>query len=109
MRLGRVVQTVAAVLLLGVIHVDLMGSHCDLLHATGSRVAVTGAASRSTNADPCGSGCVPDCYCCSQSEGAAFTLLDHGPCIVVMAFAAPATRASDGFRTLPYHPPLGLL
>jgi hypothetical protein len=109
MRPARVVHTVVAILLLGAIYADLVSSHCDLLHATVSRVVVTGAASRGTDADPCGLGCVPDCYCCSQSEGAAFTLVEHGSCIVVTAFEAPATRASDGFRTLPYHPPLGLL
>ena len=109
MRLGRAVQTVAAGLLLGAIYVDLVGPHCDLVRATGSHAVVTSASSRGTGADPCASGCVPDCYCCSQSEGAVLTRVEHGPRIVVMAPAAPATRASDGFRTLPYHPPLGLL
>jgi len=103
------VQVVVAVLLLGAIHLDLVGSRCDLPRASGSRAAGVAAASGGTEADPCRSACVPDCYCCSQSEGAVLSLFEHEPRVVVMAFGAPATRAIDGFRTLPYHPPLGLL
>ncbi len=102
-------QVVVAVLLLGAIPVDLVASRCDLPRASGSRAAGVAAASGSTEADPCRSTCVPDCYCCSQSEGAVLGGVEHGPRVVVVAFGAPATRAIDGFRTLPYHPPLGLL
>jgi len=58
--------------------------------------------------DPCANGCVPDCFCCSQSvtRGRAVLPPDAGPATLTVSI--PTNPAPTGVRPVPYHPPLNL-
>lgn len=108
--LRRVVQFVAAGLLLASICVDVVASRCDRPEASASSRAVVTLADHEAGAsDHCASGCMPDCYSCSRSEGATVIRLGAGPDAVVARIPGSAARAGDGVLPLPYHPPLHLL
>jgi hypothetical protein len=107
--LGRVVRTVAAVTLLGSVGGSLLGSRCDLPEADQLGAAVPAITVAHADADPCASGCKPDCFVCSRSEVATSARFDWEPPVVVATVPARDARPSDGVVTLPYHPPHRLL
>ncbi len=109
MTLGRVAHTLAALTLLGSICADVVSSRCDLPRAGRSQAAIGVAARHDSDADPCSSGCMPDCYSCSRSEEAAVIRFESQPQVVVATVSVSDARASEGVLSLPYHPPLQLL
>ena len=111
MALGRLVNLLAAVLLMGAICVDIVSGRCDLPSAGGHVQAGLNLASgaRGHDGDRCTSGCIPDCYGCSRSEIALAVQIDREPQVVVATVMAPLARPADGVVTLPYHPPLTIL
>jgi len=69
---------------------------------SGPGIAASGAGAQ----DPCANGCVPDCFCCSQSvtRGPAVLPPDAGPATLTVSL--PPNPAPAGIRPVPYHPPL---
>jgi hypothetical protein len=95
-------------LVLSAIVTDLaLDANCDGGPAFTASTAIL-ASSDTSAPDSCGTVCVPDCFCCSQS-------VTPGPA-VLLPVAGPASRAAavlpeaapTGFRPVPYHPPLHL-
>lgn len=56
--------------------------------------------------DPCGDGCVPDCYCCSVLTLAPVFRLVQMNAPVLAGATAPEGSCAAGVQTPPYHPPL---
>ncbi len=105
---GRLAR-IGAMLLLATICADLSNVHCDgPLQLGGTSVPVLDAAD-SDNADPCAAICVPDCFCCSRTEQAAFVQLRPDAEPLAPLGAGAFLRPISGVRPLPYHPPLNLL
>ena len=108
-RLWRAVNLIAAALLLFTIAADILAdARCDRPPtARASGGFVTSTQGRPTGDDPCGSSCVPDCFCCSTlSTGpATLSLESSGPAVLIEPCDAVAFRA--GVYPLPYRPPLG--
>ncbi len=103
-------RAVVTLVLLGSIGASFLGSRCDLPQAGQAQAAVS-AVGADGDADPCGSGCKPDCFVCScaRSEAAAYAQLEYQPPVVVATVPGPDARPSDGVLTLPDHPPHRLL
>ena len=79
---------------------------CDGALAPPAHGATVAASSGDGSPDACARGCVPDCYCCSQSitTGPAVLPPDAGP--VVPMQAPLSTPSPVGVRPVPYRPPL---
>ena len=80
---------------------------CD--RASAAETSSPSIAARSVgNEDPCAGGCVPDCFCCSQSltRGPAVLTPDVGP--VTVAPSLNPAAGPRGLRPVPYRPPLNL-
>lgn len=105
-RIWAVVRAAAALLVLFTITADIVAdSRCHLPAHIQGRAVLRGPAP-SANQDPCSTGCVPDCYCCSQSvtRGPAVLPPDAGPATVTLPLLLSAAPA--GVRPVPYRPPL---
>ena len=107
---GRVVRAVVTLVLLGSICASFLGSRCDLPQADRAQATVS-ALGPGGDADPCGSGCKPDCFACScaRSEAAAYAQFECEPPVVVATVPGAEARPIDGVLALPYHPPHRLL
>lgn len=107
-RIWLAVRAAAALLLLFTITADILAdSRCHPAARAQVPAGLWGSVP-STDQDPCDAGCVPDCYCCSQSvtRGPAVLPPDAGPVTPtppLLPAAAPA-----GVRPVPYRPPLAL-
>ncbi len=103
-------RAVVALALLGSIGASFLGSRCDLPQADRAQATVSVLGSEG-DADPCGSGCKPDCFVCScaRSEAAVYAQLEYQPAVAAANVPGPAASARDGVVALPYHPPHGLL
>ena len=55
--------------------------------------------------DPCADGCLPDCFCCSQSVTRAPAILSRPAEAVAVAACPPPAPDPAGVRPVPYHPP----
>lgn len=110
-RIWRIVNACAALLVLLTITADILAdSRCHPPARVHGPAALAGPSSLppSTERDPCATGCVPDCYCCSQSvtRGPAILPPDAGPVMPTLPLLIPAAPA--GVRPVPYRPPLRL-
>jgi hypothetical protein len=108
-RMLAVVRAAAALLVLFTITADIVAdSRCHPPAHIQAREVLRGPAPSAANQDPCRTGCVPDCYCCSQSvtRGPAVLPPDAGPATVTLPLLLPAAPA--GVRPVPYRPPLDL-
>ena len=87
-----------------------LGFDADCDDPPGAPVSVLSVApsAGSGSTDACAVGCVPDCYCCSQSiaPDLAALALDAGP-IGVPQPERPV-KGPAGVRPVPYRPPLHL-
>lgn len=108
-RIWRAVRLAATLSILFVIAMDIVAdSRCNRL--SGGEVAASLSIPVPPAAlDPCSSGCVPDCFCCStlSMTAAAFSLESSGPAATVVALAD--LNFSPGVHPLPYRPPLASL
>ena len=107
-RTWHAVRVIAAAFVLFTIAADVVAdARC---HPSVQAPAATGvsAASSTTDQDPCVTGCVPDCFCCStlSPSPVAPPVEVSGPTVLVEALAAPQFR--PGVHPLPYRPPLTL-
>ena len=96
----------AALMLLFVIAADLgADSRCHRAPGVDVRAGLS-APVPSPDQDPCGSGCVPDCFSCSTLfvGPVSVPVESSGPAVAVVALAERDCR--PGLRPLPYHPPL---
>lgn len=102
----RTVRLLAASLVLLAIAFDVAA---DVRCNTVTRESVIASVQPATTGgqqDPCNTGCVPDCFCCSTLFPSPVPppLDVAGPAV---ALATPADlRFDTGVRPLPYHPPL---
>ena len=107
-RTWRVIRLAAAALVLFTIAADVVADARCHPAVQASSVTSVSAASSTNAQDPCRTGCVPDCFCCSTlSPGPMAPPVEtSGPTVPVEALAAP--RFEPGVLPLPYRPPLAL-
>lgn len=102
------VRAGAALLLLAAIVADLAyDSRCH----PGPRVedaTIVWAAGAAASDDPCGGGCVPDCYCCSVLTATPMFRLPEADRPLVSVLAAVDSARAAGVVPGLYHPPLAL-
>ena len=104
----RAIRMTAAALVLFTIAADVVAdARCHPAVKASSVTSVSGASS-TDDQDPCATGCVPDCFCCSTLSPShmAPPIQISGPAVTVEALAAP--RFEPGVLPLPYRPPLAL-
>lgn len=103
------VRAAAAFFVLFTIAADLVAdSRCHSPARTQAAAGTQTSTLRSVDQDPCRTGCVPDCYCCSQTVTCGPVSLppDAGPVVhTVPPLAAPPP---SGVRPVPYRPPLSI-
>jgi hypothetical protein len=107
-RLSRALR-VAACLLLSAIGADIVAdTRCDKgSSSSASTAGVRGPLQGQRPTDePCGSFCVPDCFCCSFSVAATPAVLPPEPGPLAPLDANPLERWSEGVRPVVDHPPL---
>jgi len=107
-RIWHGIRLAAAALVLFTIAADVVAdARCHPAVQTPSVTSVSGASS-TDDRDPCATGCVPDCFCCSTLSPSHMgpPIQISGPAVRVEALAAP--RFEPGVLPLPYRPPLAL-
>jgi hypothetical protein len=100
---------VPASLLLLAIAADIVAdTRCDKGSASSASTAAVREAvqGRGQTDEPCGSFCVPDCFCCSFSVAAAPTVVPPEPGPLAPLALAALERWSEGIRPVVDHPPL---
>jgi len=100
---------VPACLLLFAIAADIVAdTRCDKgSSSSASTAGVRGAVEGQRQTDePCGSFCVPDCFCCSSSVAAAPAVVPPEPRPLAPLAAPTLERWSEGVRPVVDHPPL---
>jgi hypothetical protein len=95
---------IVAVLILGLLVLDLGDAWCDPLIAPGAGPLISTTATSST--DPCSGTCVPDCFCCSSSVPAVSLHLTCEPLTSMLALHVTEAAASSGFEIPLDHVPL---
>jgi hypothetical protein len=106
-RRGAPVLRLVAMLLLAVIVTDVVGdAGCDIPStAVRADLSMTTGVAAGSN-EPCASFCVPDCFCCSRSVGAAAIIAPPRPAPLAVLDAPAAERWPHGVRPVVDHPPL---
>lgn len=102
------IRLAAAAFVLFTIAADIVAdARCHPAVQAASVTSVS-AASSDENQDPCRTGCVPDCFCCSTLSPSPMAppVEISGPAVQVEALAAP--RFETGILPLPYRPPLAI-
>jgi hypothetical protein len=96
-----------ALSLLAVIAADVVGdADCDPLRLdVGSVTLAVAPAGATSTADPCADFCVPDCFCCARSVGAATAAVPPVPALLSPLAPADAADRTQGVRPLLDHPP----
>ena len=97
------VVRIAAVLILGLLALDLADAGCDPL-VPAREIAVT--TSPNGDADPCSEVCIDDCFCCSSSVAAVRPAPISEPAPTQMMAAPGNARSSPGFALPLDHVPL---
>lgn len=105
-RRSRWIRALAALFLSAILADVCFDADCDGTLVSGAQAATLAVSSGGGASDACARGCVPDCYCCSQSitTGPAVLPPDAGP--VVPMQAPLSTPSPVGVRPVPYRPPL---
>jgi hypothetical protein len=94
-------------LLLAVIVSDVAGdAGCDIPNTAVAADASMSAGGAAGSNDPCVSFCVPDCFCCSRSVGAAAVIAPPRPVPLTVLDAPARERWPQGVRPVIDHPPL---
>jgi len=97
----------AASLLLAMIVADVAAdASCDLPDAQVRAEATLCPANTSANTEPCASFCVPDCFCCSRSVGAAAVIAPPRPVLLKPVDAPAMENRPEGVRPVIDHPPV---
>lgn len=106
----KALKRFVAVLFAALAFADLaLDAGCDPLSlptARASVVAARDAASGSAD-EPCGTVCVPDCFCCSRTLVGGLAVVPTTLGLVTAAPEGPPPAAPVGVHPVPYHPPLG--
>jgi hypothetical protein len=99
----------AAIVLLAAISLDVLAdAGCDApaLSDPGTIAVRAPEQGKRGGAEPCAPFCVPDCFCCSRSMGAAPTIMPPAPGLLSALDAPVKERWPKGFRPVVDHPPL---
>ena len=94
---------VAALLMLGLLALDLMDAWCDPLVPARESTVTTPSDS---GTDPCSEICVDDCFCCSSSVPAGRPALISAPAPTTLVTTLGSPCTSPGFALPPDHVPL---
>lgn len=107
-RIWHGIRWAAAALVLFTIAADVVADARCHPSVQAPSVTSVSAASSTDSQDPCRTGCVPDCFCCStlSTSPLAPPVELSGPAVLVEALAA--SRFEPGVVPLPYRPPLAL-
>jgi len=106
-RRGALVLRVAAMLLLAVILSDVVGdADCDIPNTAVAADVSMSPGVGAGSGEPCASFCVPDCFCCSRSVGAAAVIAPTRPVPLTVLDAPAREHWPQGVRPVIDHPPL---
>ena len=94
----------AAILILGLLTVDLVDSWCDPLTIPGLRPTV--GSSQPNRTDACANVCVPDCFCCSSAAPAVTVSLMQEPTPLSDVPVSPVQFLAAGFSPFIDHIPI---
>lgn len=105
-RRARWIRPLACLFVFAILADLACDGNCDGALALPASAASVAASGDLGSQDACARGCVPDCFCCSQSiaRGQAVLPPDAGP--VRPSRPLRATRGPEGVRPVPYRPPL---
>ena len=95
---------VVALLILGLLVLDLGDAWCDPLIASGADPMISDTGTGAV--DPCSGTCVPDCFCCSSNVAAASLHLVCEPVPTALTPNVTDVAASSGFGLPLDHVPL---
>ncbi len=99
-------RVLAALLLLLAIGSDVLADTvCHPLPLTALDERLTAPSSAAPD-DPCGSSCVPDCFCCSTLSVTEAGLLRQRAPLAGPVAAAFERACAPGIRPAPYRPPI---
>jgi hypothetical protein len=106
-RRGALALRLVATLLLAVILSDVVGdADCDIPNTAVAADVSMSAGGGAGSGEPCASFCVPDCFCCSRSVGAAAVIAPPRPIPLTVLDTPDRERWPQGVRPVIDHPPL---
>lgn len=102
-------RVVAAAVLLFAIAADIAAdTRCHPLPRGEARAGLSAAPASSTDQDPCGAKCVPDCFCCSTLSVTAVGLPVVSAALAGHVASARERDCPPGVHPALYHPPIVL-